>query len=168
VLLVPSASVPLLNSAQLVTPVSKARYSSSTPDRSGRKTVYPSEFGSDLANPKTAALPVFGYQVNVIKYMEEKAAADPGSSYTNVRNGASLDWGLEQNFLLDLKSGSPRVYDGGDQLCSATTLASAGKAVVGVLEHPEETENRAVYVLDLQTSQNRSLVIVKKIAPEKK
>ena len=51
---------------------------------------------------------------------------------------------------------------------SATTIASVGQAVVGVLKHPEETKNRAVYVEDIQTSQNKILALAKKIAPEKK
>ena len=133
----------------------------------GVKRFLPSEFGSDLSNPKTAQLPVFGYKVNVIKHIEEKAAAYPDFSYTLVRNGGFLDWGLEMNFLLDLKSGKPRIFDGGDQLWSTTTLNSVGQAVVGVLEHPDETKNRAVYVQDMVVSQNKLLSIAKKVAPEK-
>lgn len=72
------------------------------------------------------------------------------------------------NFLLDLKSGKPRIFDGGDQLFSTTTLKSAAQAVVGVLEHPDETKNRAVYVQDMATSQNKLLAIAKKLAPERK
>ena len=104
----------------------------------------------------------------ILKYVEEKAAKNPGFTYTNVRNAAFLDWGLEMAFLLDWKSGNPRIFDSGDQLFSATTLASIGLAIVGVLSHPDETKNRAVYVEDIQTSQNRILAIAKKLAPEKK
>lgn len=133
----------------------------------GVKRFLPSEFGSDLGNPKTKQLPVFGYKVNVNNYIEEKAAANPDFSYTLVRNGAFLDWGLEMSFLLDLKYGKPRIFDGGDQLWSTTTLKSVGQAVVGVLEHPDETKNRAVYVQDMVVSQNKILAIAKKVAPEK-
>ena len=66
-----------------------------------------------------------------------------------------------------MKSGKPRLFDGGDRLFSTTTLKSVGQAVVGVLEHPDETKNRAVYVQDLVTSQNKILALAKKIAPEK-
>ena len=74
------------------------------------------------------------------------AAANPEFTYTFVRNGAFLDWGIEQSFLLDLKLGKPRIFDGGDQFFASTTLESVGQAVVGVLKHPDETKNRAVYV----------------------
>lgn len=134
----------------------------------GVKRFLPSEFGSDLSNPKTSQLPIFSYKVATQIYVEEKAAQNPDFTYTLVRTGAFLDWGLEMAFLLDWKTGKPRIYDSGNQPFSTTTLASVGLAVVGVLSSPDETKNRAVYVQDMQTSQNRILAIAKKIAPEKK
>jgi nucleoside-diphosphate-sugar epimerase len=133
----------------------------------GVKRFLPSEFGSDLSNPKPKALPVFGYKVAVAAHIEEVASKNPKFSYTYVRNGPFLDWGLEHNFLLDLASGKPRIFDGGNQIFSTTTLESVGRAVVGVLSKPDETKNRAVYVQDLTTSQNRLLALAKEIAPEK-
>ncbi|PQE18083.1 hypothetical protein CJF31_00007945 [Rutstroemia sp. NJR-2017a BVV2] len=127
----------------------------------------PSEFGSDLANPKAKTLPVFGYKVAVAAHIEEVASKNPEFSYTYVRNGPFLDWGLEHNFLIDLASGKPRIFDGGDQLFSTTSLETVGRAVVGVLSKPEETKNRAVYIQDLITSQNRLLALAKEVAPEK-
>lgn len=127
----------------------------------------PSEFGSDLDNPKVGALPVFGYKMAVKQYAEEKASEHPNFSYTNIRNAAFLDWGLEKSFLLDWASGKPRIYDSGDQLLSATTLATVGQAVVGVLLHPEETKNRAVRIHDLSISQNKLVAIAKKISPNR-
>ena len=128
----------------------------------------PSEFAGDLGNPKTKTFPVFGDKVAGIKYCEEKARTNLGFSYTFVRTGVFLEWGLETNYLLDWKSGTPRIYDSGDQLFSTTTLASVGTAVVGVLSHPEATKNRAVYVQDIAISQNRLLAIVRKLAPNRK
>ncbi|QSZ37158.1 hypothetical protein DSL72_009252 [Monilinia vaccinii-corymbosi] len=133
----------------------------------GVKRFLPSEFGSDLSNPVTKTLPVFGYKVATAAHLEAAAAQNPDFTYTYVRNGAFLDWGLEHNFLLDTASGKPTIFDGGNQLFSATTLESIGHAVVAVLGKFEETKNRAVYIQDLQTSQNRLLELAKKIAPEK-
>ena len=50
----------------------------------GVKRFLPSEFGSDIANPKVAALPVFGYKVATQKYLKEAIAAKPGMTYTFV------------------------------------------------------------------------------------
>lgn len=134
----------------------------------GVKRFIPSEFGSDLANPKTRTFPIFGHKVSTIEYVEEKARANPSFTYTHIRNGAFLDWGIEHNFLVDLKSGSPRIYDSGDQLFSSTSLATVGQAVVGVLSHADETRNRAVYIQDIAISQNRILAIARKVAPQLK
>jgi hypothetical protein len=128
----------------------------------------PSEFGSDLANPKTKIFPIFGDKVAVVQYAEEKARINIGFSYTFLRTGVFLSWGLETTFLLDWKSGKPRIYNSGDQLFSTTTLKSIGLAVVGVLSHLEETKNRALYVQDMTLSQNRILRIVRKLAPSKR
>ncbi|KAF7955737.1 hypothetical protein EAE96_004661 [Botrytis aclada] len=128
----------------------------------------PSEFGSDLADPINKALPVFGYKIATSSHLEAVAAKNPSFTYTYIRNGAFLDWGLEYNFILDVASGKPSIYDGGDKIFSASTLGTVAQAVVAVLSKFEETKNRAVYIQDLQTSQNRLLSIAKKVAPEKK
>jgi uncharacterized protein YbjT (DUF2867 family) len=134
----------------------------------GVKRFLPSDFGCDIANPKTAALPVFGYKIAIHKQLREATAAKPGFTYTLVCNNAFLDWGLEMNFLLAWKEGKPKLFDGGNTLFSATTLASVGQAVVGVLSHTEETKNRFVYVKDIDISQKRLLEIAKKVDPAKK
>ncbi|KAF7865234.1 hypothetical protein EAF04_006211 [Stromatinia cepivora] len=134
----------------------------------GVKRFLPSEFGSNLANPLTKALPVFGHKISTAAHLEAAAAKNPSLTYTYIRNGPFLDWGLEHKLLLDLTSGKPTIYDGGDQLFSTTTLETIGHAVVGVLEKFEETKNRAVYIQDIQTTQNHLLELAKKIAPEKK
>lgn len=112
-------------------------------------------------------LPVFGSKNKVQKYLKEKAASNPAFTYTFIYNGMFIDWGLQQNFIIDLQSGKPRIFDGGDRTFSVTTLESTAQAVVGVLEHPDETKNRGVYIQDLVTTQNKLLALAKKVAPEK-
>lgn len=65
-----------------------------------------------------------------------------------------------------MKSGKPKIFDGGDQLFSTTTLASVGTGIVGVLSHPEETKNRDIYIQDIAISQNKILEIARKVKPE--
>lgn len=127
----------------------------------------PSDFGSDMANPKTGALPVFKFKIETHKALREAAAANPDFSYTLVSNNAFLDWGLQKNLLLNWKDNKPKLFDGGNNVFSATTLDTVGQAVVGVLNHPEETKNRFVYVKDIDISQNQLLEIAKKIDPER-
>jgi hypothetical protein len=132
----------------------------------GVKRFLPSEFGLDTGNSKTAELPVFGYKVATRKHIEEKVAAGASITYTYVISGPFLDWGLEHQILLNWNE-RPRIYDGGNQLFSSTTLHSVGLAVVGILDHYDETKNKSVFVQDIQISQNRLLELAKKIQPTK-
>jgi hypothetical protein len=134
----------------------------------GVKRFLPSEFGSDLSNPKTASLPIFGYKVAIRKHIEEKVKAGADITYTYVVSAPFLDWGIEVGFLLDYKEGKPRIYDGGDVPFSTTTLASVGLATLGVLINYDQTINRQVMVHDIVVTQNQLLAIAKKVAPEKK
>ncbi|MCJ1303350.1 hypothetical protein MMC08_006159 [Hypocenomyce scalaris] len=133
----------------------------------GVKRFLPSDFGSDLANPKVSVLPVFKFKTAMHKTLREAAAAKSNFTYTLVCNNAFLDWGLEKNVLLNWKESKPKLFDGGKNMFSATTLDSIGQAVVGVLSHPEETKNRFVYVKDIDISQNQLLEIAKKVDPGK-
>jgi uncharacterized protein YbjT (DUF2867 family) len=134
----------------------------------GVKRFLPSDYGLDLANSKTGALPVYRAKTAIHQKLREATAANPSFTYTMVCNGVFLDWGLQKNILLNWKEGKPKLFDGGDKKFSTTTLASVGQAVVGVLNHPEETKNRFVYVKDIDITQSRLLEIAKKIDPEKK
>ena len=131
------------------------------------KRFLPSDFGTDMANPKAGPLPVFGYKTMIHKALRDAAAAKLDFTYSLVCNGAFLDWGLEKNFLLNWMDSKPKLYDGGNNAFSATTLDTIGQAVVGVLKHPKETKNRFVYVKDVDVSQIQLLNIAKKVNPGK-
>lgn len=132
----------------------------------GVKRFIPSDFGSNLDNPKTRALPVYMQKVKIQEYLVEKSKVT-GLSYTVVYNSAFLDWGLQKGFILKTSDGKPTIIDGGDLEFSATTLKTIGDAVVALMAHPEETKNRAVYIEDIKVTQNKLLALAKKVAPEK-
>ncbi|KAF2239703.1 NAD(P)-binding protein [Viridothelium virens] len=132
----------------------------------GVKRFLPSEFGCDTLNANAAKLPVFGRKVQVHDYLAEKAK-DGKVTYTLMMTGAFLDWALGTTLIVDLKGGVTSVYDGGDRESSMTTLPDIGRAVVGVLKHPKETENRAVYTQSASVTQNRVLAIANKVAGKK-
>lgn len=121
------------------------------------KRYIPSEFGSDTIHHLTAQLPVFGDKVAVIQRLREISSQDSEFSYTAVINGPFFDWGLEKSFFINLAGPSTPIYDGGDVPVSSTTLAGIGRAVAGVLQKPEETKNRPVYVAEVQFTQNQLL-----------
>ncbi|KAJ5101271.1 hypothetical protein NUU61_003493 [Penicillium alfredii] len=134
----------------------------------GVKRFIPSEFGSDTDNAKSSTLPVYQTKVAVDKALQQKAREYPNFSYTSIRNGVFLDWGLAFGFHVNFKSENPVFYDGGDRPFSSTTLATIGKSVVSVLTHLQETKNKAIFVHDLVTTQQQVLSIARKIAPARK
>ncbi|KAL9616067.1 MAG: hypothetical protein Q9160_009027 [Pyrenula sp. 1 TL-2023] len=111
------------------------------------KRFIPSEFGSNTPHEKTRALPVFRDKIAVQDALKKEASLGT-LTYTLVCTGPFFDWGLKVPFLMNLKAKSIDLFDGGDRLFSTSTLATIGKAVAGVLQNPERTENRAVYVQD--------------------
>jgi nucleoside-diphosphate-sugar epimerase len=132
----------------------------------GVKRFLPGEFGS-VMNDATSQLPVFSSKAAVEQQLEAYARAGK-ITYTYLFNGPFLDWGLKMSFILNMAQYKPEIYDGGDPLFSTTTTETVGKAVVGILTHYEETKNRAVFIQDTLTSQNKLLALAKKLTPGKK
>lgn len=132
--------------------------------KAGVKRFIPAEFGSNVSgNAKNAALPVFKSSKAVTqKYLKER---EDKISYTLVVNGFFLDWGIEAGILINKGDRPVKVFDGGKGKHSLSTRADIGKAVVGILRHPEETKNRAVYIQSTAISQNELLEIAKKVKP---
>ena len=125
------------------------------------KRFIPAEFGSNLLNEKCAAIPVFKGKIAVQGALKKEAAAS-GMTYTLICTGPFLDWGIRIGFIMSLKEKKITLFDGGERVFSTTTLPTIGKAVVGVLNHLEETENRAVYVQDTATSLKKLAAMGKK------
>ncbi|KAI1347844.1 NAD(P)-binding protein [Xylaria sp. FL0043] len=129
--------------------------------KAGVKRFLPSEFGSDTLHPKTSQLPCYVDKIAVQNALKKEAQAS-GMTYTFVINGPFFDWGLRVGFIADVKRRTVPFWDGGDRVFSTTTLATIGRAVVGVLKHPEETKNRAVYVQEAAVSSKQILEIGKR------
>ncbi|KJZ69003.1 hypothetical protein HIM_11605 [Hirsutella minnesotensis 3608] len=132
----------------------------------GVKRFVPSEFGANIDDAKTRAIPWFAEKVKIQDYLLHKSTISP-ITYTFVYNGAFLDWGLEHDFILKISDYRPRIIDGGDSIFSTTSLPTIGDAVVGLLLHPEETRNRSVFIHDIKVSQNQLLALAKQTAPNK-
>lgn len=133
----------------------------------GVKRFLPSNFGSNMANPNSRKLPVFAPKVAVEDYIIEKSKTSESFTYTFVYNGGFTDFAIQNKVIIDLSKYQPTLFNGGDSLFSATSMPTVGDAVVGVLRHPLETRNRAVYVSESILSQNQLLSVAKSIAPNK-
>jgi len=132
--------------------------------QAGVKRIIPSEFGCNLHNTKARALPVYANKVHIEEYLDELALKGL-TSYTLIFNGPFLDWGLRSGTFINFKERKAEIYDGGDQLISTSRLSTAGKAVRRVLTHPRETADRAVFVKDIDVSQNQLLTLAQQLTP---
>ncbi|KAJ5116086.1 hypothetical protein N7456_000434 [Penicillium angulare] len=120
----------------------------------GVKRFIPAEFGMDSQNPLAMKLPVCAPKVATQKYLLSKSSENPGFTFTGIANGLFLDWCLEAGIILDLSRHAATLYNGGDVRFSTTLLVDVAKAVLGVIEHQSETENRVVYVQSGVVTQN--------------
>lgn len=132
--------------------------------KAGVKRFLPSEFGSDTLNDELSTLPVFKPKLETAQYLQQVAKTS-GLTYTRVITGPFLDWCLMVGLFLDAKEHKIDIVDGGDQPMTSTTLAAIGQAVVSVLQHLDETKNRAVYTQSAVVTQNQLLKIVQKLHP---
>lgn len=106
----------------------------------------PSDWSLDPLNQSANALPVFAKRIERDNYLFEKCKSS-SMTWSIVANGAFLDWNLHTSFMgIDVYNKTASLMDGGDNRTVWTTLDSVGKAVVGIMQHPHETENRPVFV----------------------
>lgn len=68
---------------------------------------------------------------------------------------------------LDIPNLRATIYDSGDQPYEATNVRQIGRAVAGILKHPEETKNKYIYVNSFTVTQNQVLAAIEKTSGKK-
>ncbi|RYP71429.1 hypothetical protein DL771_004796 [Monosporascus sp. 5C6A] len=88
-----------------------------------------------------------------------RAEANPAFTWTGITTGNPIDWAMKRFPLMgfNITNNSATIYDSGTEKFTGTTLEGIGQAVVGVLQHPDETANRFVRVMSIHTCQNELL-----------
>ncbi|PKK51579.1 hypothetical protein CI102_3492 [Trichoderma harzianum] len=119
--------------------------------KAGVKRFLPSEYGLDVSIPSVRAVPYLRAKGLIQDLLKEL-----GMAYTILYTGPFLEWGLD-NFFVDWKTATANVWNGGDISVGMSTLADTGRAVVGVLLNPKETENKAFYTTTGMATQNEIL-----------
>jgi uncharacterized protein YbjT (DUF2867 family) len=135
----------------------------------GVKRFVPSEFGSDLSDPKIVELvPIFQGKVDVTDYLESKESST--FSWTAVANGPFFDWGLKVGFLgFNLQDKTARIWDDGNTKFSSSNLSLIGQALVNSLlpEYFEVTKNQTIYISSHTATQSKILAGLEKLTGEK-
>lgn len=135
----------------------------------------PADFGScDSADEKTnEILPLMKGKKGIRDYLVElekkERDGDRGKlTWTSLINAHFFDWGLGNGLLkFDVRGRKAYLLDGGNIKFSASTLPFIGSAVVKILEKPEETENKLLYVHNLHVTQLEVLEALEKATGEK-
>ncbi|OTA06117.1 isoflavone reductase family protein [Trichoderma parareesei] len=125
--------------------------------RAGVKRFLPSEFSSSSQDAAVLQLlPIFGQKRELIEYLKTKQSA--AFSWTGIATSLLFDWGLRTGFLeYDLTSKTATIWDGGNKRFTMTNEKALGKAVAAVLQKPEETANKYLFVSSVETTQNEIL-----------
>ncbi|OSS51539.1 hypothetical protein B5807_03571 [Epicoccum nigrum] len=143
--------------------------------RGGVKRVMPADFGScDSADDKTnEILPLMKGKKGIRDYLVELEKKERDSNrgkltWTSLVNAHFFDWGLGNGLLkFDVRGRKAYLLDGGNIKFSASTLPFIGSAVVKVLEKPQETENKLLYIHSLRVTQEEVLAALEKATGDK-
>lgn len=135
----------------------------------GVKRFIPSEYSGNMENKtNVGTISFFADRITIEEYAKEKAASNPGFSYTIVSTGPFYDWCIENGFTgFYLKTNSATIYGDGNQPASVTTLSSSGQAVAGILSKPQETANKRIYVASFTPTQNEVLAVLEELTGKK-
>lgn len=119
----------------------------------GVKFFIPSEFGLANTHPLLRRdFPIYADKTTIQDHLENLRRQGK-IDYALIFVGLFLDWGMS-GFVIDVKRKKVSFWDDGERPISMTTMASIGKAVVGVLEGKVQGK-REVRVKDINISQKR-------------
>jgi uncharacterized protein YbjT (DUF2867 family) len=135
------------------------------------KRIIPADFGScDSQDAKTNELmPLYKAKEVVRNYLISLQNQDRGNgkgnlTWTSLITGHFFDWGLPKELLcFDVKQRKAYIMDGGDIKFSASNLDFIARGVVSILQNPEETKNRVLYVHQFYVTQNELLAVLEKV-----
>ncbi|KAK0736026.1 hypothetical protein B0T21DRAFT_332197 [Apiosordaria backusii] len=139
----------------------------------GVKRFIPSEFGVNTRKVRDWPIgKILKGKVEVVDYLIEKVKEGVNGGefgWTGVSTGLFFDWGLENHGLstVNLKEKTSSIVDSGNEKFQVSTLAQVGRAVVGILQHPEETKNKYLVTSSFQVSQNELIKAVEELTGEK-
>ncbi|KAF2436646.1 NAD(P)-binding protein [Tothia fuscella] len=130
----------------------------------GVKRIVPSEFSSNLeAKAKELHLPNVSEKLKIREYVEAAGAAGK-IEWSSINNGPFLDMGIQYGFLgPNVRSKTATFHDGGEKICCVTSTEDIAKAVALMLQHPEETANKSVYVYSAKISEKTITATVEKL-----
>lgn len=133
------------------------------------KRFIPADFGSCDSNGQRERelVKLFDRKVairaSLQQLAEESARAGGAFTWTSLVNGHFFDWGLREDFLhFDLPHRKVDMIDDGNVKSSQATLGQIAKATVRILQRPEATKNKMLFIQSFCVSQNEILASLEK------
>jgi uncharacterized protein YbjT (DUF2867 family) len=142
--------------------------------KGGVKRVMPAEFGScDSADDKTnEILPLMKGKKDVRDYLltmqDKEREGGEKLTWTSLVTGHFFDYGLTCDLLkFDVKGRKAYLLDGGNVKFSGCNLDFIGKAIIKILDKPQETANKLLYVHSHHVTQLEVLEALEKVTGDK-
>ncbi|KAK4947003.1 hypothetical protein LTR10_014145 [Elasticomyces elasticus] len=138
----------------------------------GVKLVIPADFGScDSSDPRSLDLiPLYVNKKDVrdhlIKLSQQSRQGGSPFTWTSLITGHFFDYGLRSGLLnIDVNKRTARVFDGGNDPFSNSTLADIGLATAKVLQQAGDArlKNKLVFTQSLLTTQKDLIAAVEKV-----
>ena len=123
------------------------------------KRLIPAEFGGDTRDPvvKELAPSIWETKYELMEHIQSKEKE--GLTWTAIVTGIFFDWAFQKThgkFLhLDLEKRTALVQDDGEHEFSMTNLEQIARSVLGVLQKPEETKNKFIFIQSFLVTQNQ-------------
>lgn len=130
--------------------------------------IVPSCFNLDNRNPLIAGNPIYGPKIAMENYLF--ARANEGTvTYTAIKTGTFLEWGLSVGTPVNLSGTSPTLlFDGGTTPFSITSVEDIGRAVSQalLLRSDQRVQNQILRIHSTITTQNQLLSLAAEIRPD--
>ncbi|KAL2881605.1 hypothetical protein SGCOL_003173 [Colletotrichum sp. CLE4] len=122
----------------------------------GVKRFIPSEYG---LNTRTLEGEILGdwlkSKTAAVDYLIKKTEANPSFTWTGIGTSLFFDWSITRGIYgISLENKSITIFDSGNQKVSTTSLSFLAKGIVAVLQHPAETANKYINIVEFEVTQN--------------
>lgn len=134
----------------------------------GVKRFIPGHFSADMRNQKSRFLAIMKPTIALQERLITISDLPNGMTYTLVFTGGFLEMYLQDGFIANVRAGKATLRDGEDRLVNFTAIDTIADSLVAVLQHPEETQNRSVFMSEVVLSQSKVIAMAKEIDPSKK
>ncbi|KAL0938525.1 isoflavone reductase family protein [Colletotrichum truncatum] len=127
----------------------------------GVKRFIPSEYGLNTRNLKGEILGDWLIaKTAAVDYLVKKAEANPNFTWTRIGTSLFFDWSITRGIYgIDLDKKSITIFDSGNQTVSTTSLPFLAQGIAAVLEHPAETANQYLNIIEFDVTQNQLLKV---------